>query len=132
MPNPISGTAAAATVPLRFFQAVQQRDCVQIWNLLSQRSQRMIVELLAQGWKAHSREQLRAQFASGDAVARTYWASFAEAQQLDKWLQQSYRQLGNGSREVVVKASPSGVSLLVYQEAGQWKFGYIESFVDFA
>lgn len=121
----------AAQAPLYFFQALQEKDYPRVWELLTERSQSMIVQMLARTWKAHSAEELIENFAAGGGVAQTYWQSFAQSVKLEQWLAQSYRQLGVSGQEVIVKATPSDVHLLVYQQGGRWKFGYIETFMDF-
>lgn len=119
-----------AMIPLRFFQALQRQDYEQAWDYLSRQSQNMIVQILAKSWKAHSPQELEADFAQGLGVAQSYWKAFREQIQLDTWLQQSYRAFGVSGDEVMVKASPSGVILLVIREAQHWKFGYMETFLE--
>jgi len=119
-----------AKLPLKFFQSLQAGDCVQTWELLSQRSQQMFVLLLAKSWPAHSVEALTEIFSTGGSVAQLYWKHFRENIQLQTWLVQSYQQLGGSQQEAIIKATPSGVHLLIYQEAGKWKLGYIETFLE--
>lgn len=118
-------------VPLAFFRALQNKDYVPAWQSLSQRSQDYIVRLLASSWKEHSVEELTEMFEKGQSVAKTYWEQFSKSVELSTWLEQSYRQLGVSGNEVIVKAAPSGVNLMVYRENNAWKFGYIETFLDF-
>jgi len=118
-------------VPLAFFKALQSHDYPKVWTYLTHHSRETILGLLAKSWKAHSAEELTRMFEHGHSVAEIYWQAFTRAMKMKIWLEQSYQQLGLSGAEVLVKASPSGVHLMMFQEAGQWKFGYIETFMDF-
>lgn len=123
-------TSSPAQAPLNFFRALQMNDYAQAWENLTERSQTSIVRILANSWKSHSLEELSEMFAQGQAVAKTYWEQFCQSLELQTWLSQSYQQLGASGSEVIVKTSPAGVHLLVYKQGEQWKFGYIETFLD--
>lgn len=118
-------------VPLAFFKALQSHNYPQAWTCLTHRSRETIVDLLAKSWKAHSAQELTRMFEHGHSVAEIYWQQFTRNLKIQTWLDQSYQQLGQSGSEVLVKASPSGVHLMVFQEAGGWKLGYIETFMDF-
>ncbi|PKL78009.1 MAG: hypothetical protein CVV27_04105 [Candidatus Melainabacteria bacterium HGW-Melainabacteria-1] len=117
-----------ATVPLRFFKALQQKDYIEAWNCLTPHSQQLIVAILAKSWRNSSANDLTQAFEKGQGVAKSYWDVFRGSIQLETWLSQSYRSYGLSGKEVIVKASPSNVTLLVYQQGREWKFGYMETF----
>lgn len=118
-------------IPLAFFKALQSQDYPQAWTHLTHRSRETIVDLLAKSWKAHSSKELTRMFEQGHSVAEIYWQQFTRNLKIPTWMAQSYQQMGQSGSEVLVKASPSGVYLMVFHEAGNWKFGYIETFMDF-
>jgi len=119
-----------ALAPLDFFRALHSQNYQQAWECLSDRSQTGIVKLLANSWKTHTYDELVDMFAKGTSVAKTYWEHFSRSLDLSTWLQQQYKPLGVSGHEVIVKASPTGAHLMVYQQGGQWKFGYLETFLD--
>lgn len=117
-----------AAVPLNFYRALQQKDYVRAWGLLTSHSQTMIIEILARSWKAQSADELRSAFDRGQGVAKSYWDVFRTSVKLQQWLSQTYRPFGVSGNEVIVKASPAKVTMLVINEGGHWKFGYMETF----
>lgn len=119
-----------AQAPLDFFRALHSRNYVQAWESLSERSQMGIVKLLANSWKANTADELTEMFAQGRSVAKTYWEHFITTLDLPTWLEQHYKPLGITGQEVIVKTSPAGVNMMAYQQGGQWKFGYLETFLD--
>ena len=119
-----------AAIPLRFFQALQQKDYILVWNSLSQYSQNMIVGILSQSWKEQTADEIRLSFEKGQSVARTYWDAFRNSIRLEEWLNQSYRSFGVSGNEVIVKATPSDLTMMVYREGTNWKFGYLETFLE--
>ncbi len=118
-------------IPLAFFKALQSRDYTKVWTLLTHHSRETIVGLLAKSWKVHSAEELARMFEHGHSIAEIYWQQFTQNTKMQTWLEQSYQQMGQTGSEILVKASPSGVHLMVFQEQGNWKLGYIETFMDF-
>lgn len=117
-------------VPLRFFQSLQQEDYLTTWQLLSKRSQEKLIDNLVRSWKGQQADILRHTFAKALFPAQLYWREFKKSLALKTWLEQSYQQLGQSEYDVIVKALPSEVHLLVYREEQQWKLGYIETFLD--
>lgn len=123
-------TLPAARVPLTFFQSLQNNDPITTWQSLSLRSQRVIVRLLAQQLPDDTISSLDAAFTQGKEPAITYWQSFRQSLDLSQWIQQQYQSLAESNGEVLVKCLPSGIHLRVILENQQWKFGYIETFMD--
>ncbi|HEY9839277.1 MAG: hypothetical protein ACAI44_13355 [Candidatus Sericytochromatia bacterium] len=119
-----------ATVPLRFFQSLNQKDYAQTWDCLTRYSQELMVGMLAGSWQEQTPEQLKAAFAKGQGPAKIYWDHFRATIQLETWLAQSYQSLGISGNEVLVTASPSQLTLLVCKEGQRWKFGYMETFLE--
>ena len=117
-------------VPLRFFQSLQQEDYQSTWQLLTQRSQAKFIDNLVRSWKGQQADVLEQTFARALFPAQLYWREFKKNLDLKTWLDQRYQQLGQGTAEVIVKATPSEVQLLVYKENQQWKLGYIETFLE--
>ena len=119
-----------ARVPLDFFQSIQRQDVLKTWETLSRRSRSVIVRLLAQQLPNDTISSLEKAFAEGKEPALTYWKNFREATDLDQWIQQQYQAMAEAGGEVLVKCAPSNIHLRVFKEDNQWKFGYIETFMD--
>lgn len=117
-------------VPLRFFQSLQQEDYQSTWELLTRHSQAKFIDNLVRSWKGQQANVLEHTFAKALFPAQLYWREFKKSLDLKTWLDQRYQQLGQGETEVIVKATPSEVHLLVYKENQQWKLGYIETFLE--
>lgn len=117
-------------IPLRFFQSLYNKDYEQVWNYLTVYSQQVLIQILSKSWKMQSPEELVQDFEKGQGIAKSYWETFRESVQIDTWLAQSYRSFGASGREVLVKASPSDVRLMVLKQGPYWKFGYFETFLD--
>lgn len=122
----------AALVPLQFFMALRQKNYHKVWNSLTLYSQRLFIETLFRSLKPNtcSLERLQTDFEAGKGWAQVYWKSFVSYLDLDDWLSQNYKQFGISQQQVLVKATPANVLLLVIAEAGQWRFGYFETFLD--
>lgn len=123
-------TTLPARIPLAFFQSLQSNDPIATWQSLSLRSQRVIVRLLAQQLPYDTISSLEKAFAQGKEPAITYWQNFRQSLDVTQWLQQQYQALAESNGEVLVKCLPSGIHLRVILENQQWKFGYIETFMD--
>ncbi len=121
---------AAAKVPLLFFQALQQQDALKIWGYLSQRSQSVIVRLLAQNLPHDTIHSLEKAFSEGREPALTYWKQFTKQLNPESWMVQNYQAMAESDGEILVKCLPSQVYLRVIREGEAWKFGYIETFMD--
>lgn len=119
-----------AALPLRFFTALKTRDYVGVWNSLTPRSQELFVEMLARTWTIQSREGLTQAFEKGQGPAKLYWDTFSQTLQLDLWLSQTYQPLGVSGDEVLIKAMPNNVQLLVFRHGKGWRFGYLETFLE--
>lgn len=119
-----------ATLPLNFFKSLQKKDYVTSWDCLTRHSQDLIVQMLAQSWEGQNAEQLKELFAKGQGPAKIYWDHFRKNLQLELWINQNYRPLGLSGREVIVKASPADVDLMVFKQGNDWKFGYMETFLE--
>lgn len=121
-----------ATVPLNFFRALRQKRYDQAWKHLSNYSQRVFLETLFKSLKQDScsLERLQDDFAKGTSWAAHYWDDFAQHLQLDTWLSQQYKEYGASQKQILVLAQPANLYLLVIEEAGDWRFGYFETFLD--
>lgn len=119
-----------ATLPLRFFKSLQNKDYVTTWDCLSRHSQEVIIQMLLRSWKDQTASNLQEVFAKAQAPARLYWDHFRQNLQMDLWLSQTYRPLGLSGNEVLVKASPADVTLMVFKQDKDWKFGYMETFLE--
>lgn len=117
-------------VPLQFFKALASKKYDLVWALLTERSQDMFASLYARTSQQDDVEKIKAAFAQNSKFSKTYWNAFAENFQLNTWLSQSYQVVGKTKQQVMVRSTPANVQLLVLNENGHWKFGYIETFMD--
>lgn len=119
-----------AALPLRFFSALNNRDYVGVWNSLTQRSQDLIVQMLARTWTIQSAEGIAIAFSKGQGPAKIYWDHFRKTLQMELWMSQSFQPLGLSGNEVIIKATPANVHLLVFKQGNSWRFGYMETFLE--
>jgi hypothetical protein len=124
--------SSPAAAPLNFFRSLRQKHYELVWQSLSSYSQQVFIETLYASLKpaTTSLERLYSDFEKGKGWARTYWNDFAQNVKLDTWLSQKYQAYGDSDQRILVRIQPANMYLLVTKEAGEWRFGYFESFRD--
>jgi hypothetical protein len=126
-------TAAFASAPKQFFQAIVAKDYATAWGLLSEKTKKSLVATSAKEAKM-SDEEMRKLFDTNDpAIQNGFWSAFRGSCKADVFVGFSYtygRQVGD--KHIVELRRPGAgadkaLELEVYDEGGP-KFGMAESF----
>lgn len=138
---PAWAASSPEAAPKEFFEAVYKLDYITAWKSLSPHSQEQILSMLvAEEQQKESREalsqaQLKELLEKGDvSLRRGFWTRMRQAMGIEIWVKQNYQVVANtespeGSR--FVQSQPGKVTLFVAQnEPNDWRFGFIESFVE--
>lgn len=126
-------TAAFASAPKQFFQAIVAKDYQTAWGLLSETTKANLVKTTAKEAKLDEAE-LRRLFDTNDpSIQKGFWSAFRESCKADVFVNFSYtygRQVG-GYHVVELRRpgseSDKPLELQVFDEGGP-KFGMAESF----
>lgn len=120
-----------------FFISLKSRDYGKVWNLLSDKSKKTIVddvysEMKKTGEKVELSD-VRIDFGSCSYLCKTYWDSFLERFNPDFALSDSEWSLGEQKKnyaEIILKYKNSSnpAVLKMYRENGAWRFGFTETF----
>jgi len=130
---PASSLSPAATVTARFFEAVYQMDYLTAWQCLTDKSQKHILQLVQKSEPKVSAEEIRRLFEQGDrSVLRGFWSQLRQSIGIEVWQKQRFENgpAGASAQEAFVSVKPANLKLYARQEGQNWKFGYVESFVE--
>jgi len=119
------------------FIYMKKKEYVSVWNSLSDKSKRVIIEdVYKESKKAsieYKRDQLLNDFNLGGMLAKAYWDSFTKAFDSNIVLEQCKWEMGKieiNEAEVILKYKKSDkpAILKMYKENNGWKVGLKESF----
>lgn len=119
------------------FQAMQQREYVRVWSLLSRTSQQTIVQDTYRSIQSHqgdaTTERIAQGFNAGDELASSYWNAFLKTFDPVMILEQSKWEIGSlkddqGLIKLTYRKAEKPALLKMYREDGAWKVGLTESF----
>lgn len=130
---PERSISPAASVTARFFDAVYQMDYLTAWQCLSSKSQNHIIQLVHKSEPKLSTEEIRRLFDQGDrSVLRGFWSQLRQSIGIEIWQKQRFENgpAGASAQEAFVSVKPANLQLYARQEGTDWKFGYVESFVE--
>lgn len=114
----------------QFFQSVAREDFAESWNILSTYSQNTIVAMVAEEAQKPP-DLIRQLFETNHrSVQNGFWSSFRESSRIPTLtVYATYRQTErNGPLATVkVRVGEEEIRFELYEEAGRWKLGLIES-----
>ncbi|MDX9821428.1 MAG: hypothetical protein RBT20_05805 [Syntrophales bacterium] len=119
------------------FNAQKARQYSDIWNCLTKKTKRSIVEAV-QGQSKRTgsglaESAIEADFAAGRAVAKAYWDGYLQVFRPDMVLEESQwsiGEIGKDKAEIVIlyRKSERPAVLRMFKEGGGWKVGLDETF----
>jgi len=119
------------------FKAQKARQYPDIWNCLTKKSKRSIVEAV-QGQSKRTGSELaedaiEADFAAGAGIAKAYWDGYLRAFKPDMVLEESRWTIGGIGKEkaeifILHRKSERPAVLQLFKEGGRWKVGLDETF----
>jgi len=119
------------------FKAMKQRNYPALWEMLSRKSQKTIVDNVAKAAKKAGagvgKAEVSRDFAEGGAFARAYWDSYLTAFDPDAVLEHSRWELGPiGKKEAKIiiqhQKADQPAHLKLFRENGLWRVGLEETF----
>lgn len=122
-----------AEAPQRFFRALEAMDFAEAWASLTATSQSQFIEKLIAIEKDPklTPSLVKQLFDNNDkSLQLGFWAALRHHIGVADWLKQKFElEKMVSETEVYIKALPARVTLIVYKEAGEWKFGFAETFL---
>jgi len=116
-----------------FYEAVNNETYDIAWSSLTQKSQAKIVDMVATDEKLDA-SAVKNLFDTNDAAIRKgFWSSFKNSSKVSEFAPGAvYKVTSDKGDMVVVELTNKLVTLdsKAFKENGQWKLGYIETFLD--
>lgn len=128
---------AILTAAEDLFNFMKNKEYVSIWNLLSMKSRKIIVDSVYKESKKlgteYQKEDLIKDFSSGGVNAQEYWKSFLNVFNPSMVLDESLWRMGTIEKdyaEVILlhKKSKNPALIKMYKEDNGWRVGLEESF----
>ena len=119
------------------FKAQKARQYSDIWNCLTKKTKRSIVEAVhGQSKRAGGEladDAIEADFAAGRAVAKAYWDGYLQVFRPDMVLEESQWTIGEFEKDkaeivILYRKSERPAVLQMFKEGGAWKVGLDETF----
>jgi hypothetical protein len=120
-----------------FFQSMQKKDYVRIWEDLTQNSKDTIVQdtikAMASNAKEYSAGQIMNDFACGEVLSQAYWNAFMKNFDPNMVLEQSKWEIESVKSDkaeirILYKKASNPAILKMFKEQDRWKTGLVESF----
>jgi hypothetical protein len=122
---------AAPVVVLRgFFVAVAAKDYAPAWSAFSAKTQGWVAQSIAGSANMTAAEVRKLLDSNDDRVQRGFWDSFRESSKPELFTQLAMSPAAAAGADGAVKLTVNGqqMTFLMYQEAGGWKLGWMETF----
>jgi hypothetical protein len=116
-----------------FYDSVNLEKFNISWNTLSKTSQDKIVIMVAEEEKLDPKEVRQLFDTNSQAIQAGFWKSFKNSSKVDQYAPGAvYKVLKVDGSEAQIQLSNKLVVLdsKAFKEDGQWKMGYVESFMD--
>jgi len=117
-----------------FFKAMDSRDYVRTWAMLSSKSRvRIINDISKAVGPGYPEKQIEKDLAAGGQIALSYWKGFLENFDPGIVLEQSKWEVGYIESEkaellITYRKSKQPARLRMFKEGGAWKVGLVETF----
>ncbi|MBP7529849.1 MAG: hypothetical protein KA801_18155 [Syntrophorhabdaceae bacterium] len=121
-----------------FFESLKTKSYSQAWSFLSHRSKEVISNDIYQGsiggsGTGYTKEQIKSDLQAGGMIASSYWQGVFQSFDPATVLEESKWEMGfvrSDAAELFIthKKSNRPARLKLFNEAGVWKVGLVESF----
>ena len=120
-----------------FFESLKTKDYSQAWSFLSHRSREVISDDIYKGsiesGAGYTKEQIKSDLQAGGMIAGSYWKGVFQSFDPDTVLEESKWEVGfvrSDTAELFIthRKSSRPACLKLFNEAGVWKVGLVESF----
>ncbi len=121
------------------FKSMERKRLEKIWQLISEKSKKEIVELvyknlLKNNVKSYTKQDIEKDFENGGPIAKAFWdgylKNFDPKKILDESVWEKVKFEGHDKARIKIKYKKAKLPfyLKMYKEDGKWKVGLIESF----